>query len=179
MNTVTVDKATWMRQSDGFYVAFRVQEPKVGEEMCRLLADGKPRELTVRAKKRSLDANAYAWMLMGKLAAKLRLTPEEVYRSYIPDVGDNYTIMMVLEEAVDDFREQWCRGHLGREVTDLGPSGRFRKCHNILCYYGSSDYDREQMSRLIDLIVADCKEQGIETLSERERSLLVEKWGQT
>lgn len=177
MNTVTVDKATWMRQSDGFYVAFRIREPKAGEEMCRLLADGKPRELTVRGCKRSLDANAYAWMLMGKLAAKLRLTPEEIYRSYIPDVAENCEFVPVREDRLEQWDEIWCRGHLGRMTEDMGPSRALKGYHNVRCFYGSSDYDRVQMSRLIELIVADCKEQGIETLSERERSLLVEKWG--
>lgn len=177
MNTVTVDKATWMRNGDGFWVSFRVREPKVGEEICRELSDGKVRELTIRRRKRSLDANAYAWVLMGKLAGKLRMTPEDVYRSYVPDVGDNYTIVLVLAEAVDDFREQWCRGHLGRSVTDLGPSRRHRNCHNILCYYGSSDYDKEQMARLIDLIVQDCREQGIETMTPDELARLVDRWG--
>lgn len=176
MHTLTVDKATWMRQSDGFYVSFRVREPSVGEEVCRLLADGKPREITVRQRKRSLDANAYAWTLIGQLAAKLRTTPLEVYRHYIPDVAENSDYVLIREDAIGDFEEAWSRGHLGRMIEDMGPSKAYKGCHTIRCYYGSSDYDAEQMGRLIDLIVADCKVQGIDTLTERERSLLVEKW---
>lgn len=172
--TLTVDKASWMRQSDGFYVAFRVREPQVGEELCRRMEDGKVRELTVKRRRRSLDANAYAWMLMGKLAAKLRLTPEEVYRQYIPDIGGNYEAVSVADEAVETFAASWADGHLGRMVRRLGASGPGRT--DILCYYGSSDYDTAQMSRLIELIVQDCKTQGIETLTGRELSLLTEKW---
>lgn len=176
MITLTVDKASWMRQSDGFYVAFRVQEAQAAAELCKILEDGKPRELTVRQKKRSLDANAYAWTMIGKLAAKLHSSPEEIYRHYIPDVGDNCDHVLIREDAVDTFREAWCRGHLGRVVMDMGASKTHRGCRNLICYYGSSDYDTEQMSRLIDLIVEDCKAQGIDVLSERERSLLVENW---
>ena len=33
-----------------------------------------------RRKHRSLDANAYLWVLLGKLAEVLKLPPEEVYR---------------------------------------------------------------------------------------------------
>jgi len=58
----------------------------------------------------------------------------------------------------------------------LGPSRAHPGCHNVRCLYGSSDFDKEQMARLIDLIVQDCKDIGIETMSERERSLLIERW---
>lgn len=164
-----------MRQPDGFWLAFRVKEPLAAESLCRKMADGKTRELTVREKRRSLSANAYAWVLMGQLAAKLRITPEEVYRQYIPDIGDNYVALSIADEAVKTFAASWKEGHLGRRVRRLGPS-RTPGHTDILCYYGSSDYDTAQMARLIDLIVADCKLQHIETLTERERSLLLDQW---
>lgn len=177
--TLTVDKASWMRQSDGFYVAFRVREPQVGEELCRRMEDGKVRELTVKRRRRSLDANAYAWTLMGKLAARLRLTPEEVYRQYIPDVAENSDFVLVAADAIPSLDEAWCRGHIGRMTEDIGPSKAHKGCHTVRLYYGSSDYDTAQMSRLIHLIVQDCKTQGIETLTGRELSLLTEKWRAT
>ena len=105
MTTVTVDKATWMRLEDGFYVSFRVQDPGAGQEICKALADGKPKELTVRAKKRTLDANAYAWVLIGKLAAKLRIKPIEVYRQYIKDVAGNCEFVLLKAEAIPVFDE--------------------------------------------------------------------------
>lgn len=177
MQTLTVDKATWARQSDGFYISFRVREPQVATEMCKKLSDEKPRMLTLRTKKRSLNANSYFWELAGQLAAKLRITPEEIYRAYIPDVAGNYEVVPVKEDRIEAWEDIWCRGHLGRMIEDLGPCRTVKGYHNIRCFFGSSDYDTEQMSRLIELVVADCKEQGIETLTEREQSLLIEKWG--
>ena len=41
-------------------------------------------------KKRSLDSNSYYWVLCGKLAAKLKSTPLDIYRQHILDIGDNY-----------------------------------------------------------------------------------------
>ena len=177
MKSVTVDKATWMRQSDGFYVAFRVREPQIGEEICRTLADGKARELTIRAKKRSLDANAYAWTLIGKLAARIGSTPVEVYRTFIPDVAENSEFVPVREDRLEAWDDIWCRGHIGRMTEDMGPSRALHGYHNVRCYYGSSDYDREQMGRLINLIVAECHEQGIETMTPAEREAMLERWG--
>jgi hypothetical protein len=113
---------------------------------------------------------------MGRLAAKLRMKPEDVYRHYIPDVAGNCEFVLIRQDAIQLFDEAWCRGHVGRMTEDMGPSKAHKGCHTIRCYYGSSDYDKEQMGRLIDMIVEDCKAQGIETMSDRERSLLVEKW---
>ena len=51
-----------------------------------------------------------------------------------------------------------------------------RGCRNLAAYHGSSVYDTKQMSRLIDNLVQDCKEIGIETLPPEKLSLLVEDW---
>ena len=52
-------------------------------------------DLTVKEhqKKRSLDANAYCWVLINKLADALRLTPKEIYRQAIQNVGGNYEVI--------------------------------------------------------------------------------------
>lgn len=46
-----------------------------------------------------------------------------------------------------------------------------------MLYYGSSTYDTAQMSRLINIIVEECKAQGIETRTPDEISKLVSLWG--
>lgn len=55
--------------------------------------------------KRSNDANAYAWVLIGKLSAALRIPPTEVYRQHIQDVGGNFEIVPVQ----DGHLEHWDR----------------------------------------------------------------------
>ena len=132
-------------------------------------------EVKEHRKKRSLDANAYAWVLIHKLAEAMKLTPEEVYIQQIPNVGNNYTPMCVREQDVDRFRRSWMSNGIGWPVKDLGPS-QVRGCRNLMAYHGSSTYDTAQMSRLIDLLVQDCKALDIETLSEEKLSLLKEGW---
>ena len=130
-------------------------------------------------KKRSLDANAMAWSLINQLSVVLRIPPDEVYQGYIPDVGGNFKIIPARPEEVEDWTNDWCKGHIGRMVEDIGPcrSKDLVGYRNLKMYIGSSDYDTAQMSRLLDLIIQDCKQVGIETLSERERSRLLEEWG--
>ena len=126
-------------------------------------------------KKRSLDANAYAWVLIHKLAEVERITPEEVYLLNIPKVGNNYTPVCVMEKDVKRFIKSWESNGLGWPVKDLGPS-QIPGCRNLAAYHGSSTYDTAQMSRLIDNLVQDCKELEIETLPPEKLALLKEGW---
>lgn len=126
--------------------------------------------------KRSLDANAYCFVLIGKLAEKLNIPKEEVYRRAIKQIGGNYDVVCVVDKAVDKLCESWKRNGLGWQ-TDTMPS-KIAGCTNVILYYGSSTYDTEQMSRLIDNIVQDCKAVGIDTRTPEEIANLLSLWGE-
>lgn len=132
-------------------------------------------------KKRSLDANQKMWALIHEMSTIIKLTPEEIYQGYIPDVGNNYRVFPVKPEEINEFAADWCNGHLGRMVEDMGPCRKrdLVGYHNLRCYRGSSEYDTETFSRLLNLVEQDCRQLGIETMSERERSLLMDEWGAT
>lgn len=135
-------------------------------------------DLTIKEhrQKRSLDANRFLWSLINDLAVLLRLPPEEVYQGYIPDVGGNFRIVPVKPHDIEEWAADWCRGHIGRMVDDMGPcmSKDLAGYHNLKLYRGSSEYDKQTFSRLLDLVLQDCKQLGIDTISEREKSLLLE-----
>lgn len=133
-------------------------------------------KLTKHREKRSLDSNAYAWTLIDKLAAKLNLSKEEVYRNYIKEIGGNSDIVCVQDKAVDKLRQGWGKNGIGW-VTDTMPS-KLEGCTNVVLYYGSSSYDKAQMSRLIDMIVNDCKAQGIETRTPDDINRMLALWGE-
>jgi hypothetical protein len=103
------------------------------------------------------------------------MTPVEVYREAIRNVGNNATPLCVREQDVTHVIQCWERNGLGWVVDNLGMS-QVRGCRNLLAYHGSSTYDTEQMSRLIDNLVQDCKALDIETLSEEKLSLLKGEW---
>lgn len=139
-------------------------------------------EIKQYRKKRSLDANAYAWELLGKLSAALSAegtpqTPEQLYREAIRDVGGNYEIMPVRNEALDKWVQVWTSRGTGWLCENMGPS-KIKGYTNTMCFYGSSVYDTTQMSRLIAVIVAECKAAGVETMTPEELARLVEE-GQT
>ena len=125
--------------------------------------------------KRSLDANAYCWVLIHKLAEATRLTPVEVYREAIRNVGNNFTPMCVREQDAELLKKNWSSHGLGWICEDLGQS-QVPGCVNIACYHGSSTYDTKQMSQLIDNLVQDCKALDIEVLTPEKLALLKEAW---
>ena len=117
-------------------------------------------EIKNNRKKRTLDQNAFLWVLCEQVAKKIHSTSDEVYRSYIRSVGER-DIVCVKEIAVQTFVQGWERNGLGW-FCDISKS-RLKGCQNITVYYGSSSYDTEQMGRLLDEVIADCKEYGIQT----------------
>lgn len=126
--------------------------------------------------RRSLDANAYAWVLMDKLAEKLNESKEDIYREYIRNIGGNSELACVKNKAVERLREAWAKNGIGWQ-TETMPS-KIEGCTIVILYYGSSAYDTEQMSRLLDLIIQDCKEQGIPTETPDEIARLKSLWGE-
>lgn len=132
-------------------------------------------EVKEQHKKRSLDANAYFWVLADKLAEATRISKEDIYRHAIREIGGNSTTVCVRDMAAEKLCQGWEKNGLGW-LADTFPS-KLPGCVNVTLYYGSSTYDTRQMSRLIDNIVQDCQAVGIETLSPDKLALLVEDWG--
>lgn len=130
--------------------------------------------VTKYRKPRSLDANAYAWVLIDKLAAKMDLLKEEVYRELIRSIGGVSETVCVQDNAVEKLREVWTHNGIGWQI-DTMPS-KIPGCTNVILYYGSSAYDTKQMSSLIDAAVEACKYNGIETLPPDQLAALEAGW---
>ena len=158
---------------------FEVEIDKGSIQEARELYDAlNGSDLSVEVKKwrekRSLDANAYFWTLCGKLASKLGTTKESIYREFIKGIGNNFEIVCVKDEAVKKLRQGWEHNGVGW-VTET-TSSKLKGCTNVFLYYGSSTYDSGQMSHLIDLVVEECKAQGIPTETPDEIASMLARW---
>ena len=131
-------------------------------------------EVKKAANKRSKDANALAWVLIDKLAEKTHIAKVEIYRNAIKEIGGVSEMVCVQDRAVERLRNGWQKNGIGWQ-TDTMPS-KLPGCTNVILYYGSSTYDTAQMSRLLDLIIQECEQQGIPTLRD-EADALLGKWG--
>ena len=168
-------EAKWTRDSQGIWIAFKCPqnvaervEEEVREKTFRVEIKGKKAH-------RSLDANAYLWVLIGKLAEKTDVPKEAVYRHLIKDGKGNYEVFPVRNEAVEKMIEIWESRGLGWVADVLGES-KIPNYTNVVLYYGSSVYDTAQMSRLIDSAVYECETLGIPTIEENELENLKNQW---
>jgi hypothetical protein len=145
-----------------------------------ILAKGK--KLVVEIKqffnRRSLDANAYMWVLLSELANEMnkdkpekKYTKDELYLLMLERYGV-FTHIVVKPNVVDRVKEEWRTVRELGEVTIKGQTGI-----QLQCFFGSSTYDTAEMARLIDGVVSECKELGIETMTPQELALLKQEWG--
>lgn len=138
---------------------------------------GKDVDVTVKPyrRKRSLDANAYAWTLIDKLASHMGITKEEIYRDAIRKIGGVSETVCVKAEAADMLCEGWTHNGLGWQCERV--QSKLKGCVNVILYYGSSVYDTGQMSHLIEQLIEDCHAIGLETKSHEEIASLLAEWG--
>lgn len=136
-------------------------------------------EIKTKSKRRSKDANAFLWATLGDISAVTREPPKEIYRKLIPDVGDNYEVIPVKNSKVERWKRAWEEHGIGWVCEEFPRPCKHEGYTNLMCYLGSSQYDREQMSRLIDLALQEAKQQGIPPrLSRAEIQATIERWGE-
>ena len=131
-------------------------------------------EIKKAANKRSKTANDFCWVLVDKIAEKMRIGKTEVYRNAIKEIGGVSETVCVQNKAVDRLRSGWEKNGIGWQ-TDIMPS-KLEGCTNVILYYGSSTYDTAQMSRLIELLIQEAETLGIPTLRD-EAAELLGRWG--
>lgn len=176
-NTTTTARMHCMEKRDGKYIlSLEMQDERTAMRIYDELheCDKLNVSFAKQQKKRSLDSNAYAWVLLDKLSAKLLVPKEQLYRHYITEIGGVSDTVCVKTESVNKLRETWQKNGIGWLTTTF-PSAT-NGFTNVILYYGSSTYDTRQMHRLIELIVQDCKAQGIETMPPDELNALLMAW---
>jgi hypothetical protein len=169
-------KIDWQPDKDGnTWLHLLIEDGFLGRKFAAENAERPLRvKLTRWQEKRSLDANAYCFVLIGKIAEATGVPKNEVYREAVRNLGGNYETVCVLKKAANALCEGWSRNGLGW-VTEQFPS-KIDGCVNVNLYYGSSTYDTKTMSRLIENIVQDAKALDIETLTPAELARLQEDW---
>jgi hypothetical protein len=128
-------------------------------------------EIKQHREKRSLDANAYMWVLLQKIADKLKTSKDELYLEVLGRYGV-FTHIIVKPKVVDRVIEEWRTVRNLGEVTVNGTTGI-----QLQCYFGSSTYDTKEMSVLLDGVVGEAAELGIDVLPPDEIRIMKERWG--
>lgn len=144
-------------------------------------------------KRRSLNANAYFYTLVNKIAEALNVSDTEVHDRLL---ADNLSFVYkdgAIDWTVQDWeagkyrlykydRDYWFDSRL--EVVLTKPDGGFYtvdgekpKSSKIFWHIkGSHQMDTKEMSRLIDATVEEAKGLGIETMTPAELERMAGRW---
>ena len=120
--------------------------------------------------RRSLDANATLWLCIGRLAEALKTDKWDVYLMMLKRYG-KFTYIVVRENAVEAVKKQWRETEVIGEVKVNG-----QKAVQMLCYFGSSTYNTAEFSHLLDGVISELKEMGLETPVPAEVKAAMERY---
>ena len=137
-------------------------------------------------RKRSLDANAYYWVLIGKLAKVLQLSNPELHNKMLclygqPEIFEGKPVYMTIPDT-DAAVEKVTHA----TYYHLQPTSQVREGNDGIMYRtykllrGSHTFNSEEMARLIDGLIGCCKDAGIpdaEIATPDEKRLLKERYG--
>jgi len=125
-------------------------------------------EIKAHREHRSLDANARLWKTLTDMAAVLHTTKDELYLIMLKRYGQ-FTYVIVKTEAVEMFTTMY------RLTEEVGKT-KSGEGTQLLCYFGSSDYNTLQMSQLLDGVMQEAHEIGVETPTKSEIELMKSQW---
>ena len=132
--------------------------------------------------KRSLDANSYYWVLLSRLAEAVGISKPRAHNLMLRKDGQNLVIdsqiaFLVIpdtEEAEETALEAESFHIRPTSQVKQGKDGKMYRTYTVLA--GSSTYDTKEMSELINGLVSECKEQGIETLTPDELARMMKDY---
>ena len=125
-------------------------------------------EVKQHREKRSLNANAYAWTLIGKIADVVRSSKDEIYLQMLKRYGQSSIVSVVSEVDVSGYFKYY------EEFGQSSLNGKDFTHYKI--FKGSSEYDSKEMSIVIDGIVSEAQELEIETVPPYEIEILKGIW---
>lgn len=145
---------------------------------------GKKLSLDVKQyrEKRSLDANAYYWQLLTKVAEAVKVSKPFAHNQFLRRYGqieqlDGKAVYVVIpdtEESENRVGEAETYHLKPTSEVKEGRDGQMYRTYMML--RGSSDYDTKEMSELISGLVSEAKDLGIETLPPDEINRMMEMW---
>lgn len=137
-------------------------------------------EIKKTSHQRSLKANAYAWVLMQLIGERLDMTKDDVYLMMLGRHSRSFSTIWLEDTAYEEFKLNW------RLVEQGEPRYTYRKVngkrkringHDVICYYGMSTFDNQEMRVFIDGLIRDCHDLKISTIPEEEAERMKAQWG--
>ena len=117
---------------------------------------------------RSLNANAYAWLIIGKIADALRAGKDEIYFRLLKRYGQSELISVLSHVPIGNYIKYY------EEAGESKLNGKNFTHYRV--YKGSSEFDSREMSIFIDGVVSEAKELGIQTETPNQIAEMKARW---
>lgn len=121
-------------------------------------------------KKRSLNANAYAWALIGKIADVLRSSKDETYLEMLKKYGQSEIVSVLSDINVTGYFKYF------EEIATVKLQGKNFTHYKV--FKGTSEYNTAEMAVFIDGVISEADELGIDTLPPNEVEKIKSLWGE-
>ena len=121
-------------------------------------------------KKRSLNANAYAWALIGKVADVLRSSKDEIYLEMLKKYGQSEIVSVLSDINVTGYFKYF------EEIATVKLQGKNFTHYKV--FKGTSEYNTAEMAVFIDGVISEADELGIDTLPPDEVKKIKSLWGE-
>ena len=109
--------------------------------------------------KRSDEANRMFWACISKMADALHLDNWEMYLRELKKYG-TYTPLIIKKEALEDLKKMWRTVEIVGERVD---SASHEEYYEVLCFYGTSQYNSKEFARLLSGVLEDMRDLGLDT----------------
>ena len=120
--------------------------------------------------KRSNNATRLLWVCLGRIAKALKTDSWSVYMQMLKRYG-TFTYICVKPSAVEGVKKQW------RECEEIGKlTIKGKKAVQLLCYYGSSTYNKQEFSEFLDSVMSEMEEMNLPTPRQEEIERALKQW---
>lgn len=121
-------------------------------------------------KRRSLNANAYAWKLITEIGNAIRTSKDEVYLMMLKRYGQSDLVSVRADVPVKHYFKYY------EEAGESTLNGKLFKHYRV--YKGSSEFDTREMSIFVDGIISEAKYLNIPTMTPDEVARMKDLWGE-
>lgn len=153
-------------------ITFEINERGDFESMVDDLKDKEKLSIEVKPyrEKRSLNANAYAWVLIGKIADKIRAGKDEVYLKCLKRYGQSELVSVLSTVPAQHYFKYY------EEAGESTLNGKDFTHYRV--FKGSSEFDTSEMAIFIDGVCSEARELNISTETPEEIARMKALWGE-
>lgn len=171
MKSFKFKTAKWSQDMEGTWVSFLVDKKDALELTSELKDKQYVCEVKEYREKRSLDANSALWKMLSMMADVLNANKDDLYLEMLSRYGV-FTHVVVKPNVVERLKQEWKTVRVLGEVTINGKTGI-----QLQCYFGSSTYDSKEFATLLDGVISEAKEIGVDFISREEQERMLNEWG--